>query len=67
MQCMETGNMGSNDTVTKSGSRGTKMVRSTGMDTSSYGEKGTKSLEPKMKGGVSDISSSIKDGKVRSY
>ncbi|MBW3099255.1 hypothetical protein [Pseudohoeflea coraliihabitans] len=46
-------------TVTSKGARGTKMLTSTGVDKSSLGDKSTKSLTPKMKGGPNDASSSI--------
>jgi len=59
--------MGNNNTVQTSGARGTKLVKQTGLDNSSYGDKSTKGIKNDMKGGTTDISSSIKDGKVRSY
>lgn len=46
-------------TNNKPGARGTKIMVQTGLDTSSMGDKSTKSLKPKMKGGVNDASSSI--------
>lgn len=49
----------SSHTFTKSGARGTKLVKSTGLDNSSMGDTSTKSLKPSMKGGVNDASSSI--------
>lgn len=58
--------MKGNTTTTKSGARGTKVVVSTGLDNSSHGGTGTSSLSPKMGGGRSDLSHSIKDGKVPS-
>lgn len=46
-------------TVTKPGARGTKIMKQTGLDSSSMGDKSAKSLKPSMKGGVHDASSSI--------
>ena len=56
--------MKSNTTSTKSGSRGTKIVQSTGLDNSSHGPTGMSSMSPKMGGGKDDLSHTIKDGKV---
>ncbi len=50
---------GKSHTVSKGGARGTKIMKQTGLDSSSMGEKGTSSLKPSMKGGVHDASSSI--------
>jgi hypothetical protein len=52
-------NYGSSHTVTKPGARGTKIMKQTGLDTSSMGDKSTKSLKGSMKGSVNDASSSI--------
>lgn len=56
----------SNDVSMGSASRGTKTIRSTGQDTSSYGQTGTQGIKnTTSKGGVLDISSSISNGQVR--
>jgi hypothetical protein len=52
------------NTNTKGGARGTKIVTSTGLDNSSYAGADKKSLTGKMKGSVGDLSHSIKDGRV---
>lgn len=50
-----------------SGARGTKTVRSTGLDTSSYGARGTEGISNSgFKGGRADLSNSISGGKVPS-
>lgn len=62
--------MGSNDVTQKSGSRGTKIVRSSGVDNSSYdGNNKDNTMagiaNRRIKGDGYDISSSIEGGKVR--
>lgn len=58
--------MGTSDTKQTSGSRGTKIVRSTGQDASSYGDTKTKDISNDGFGGSrNDLSSSIKGNKVR--
>lgn len=60
--------MSSSNMYTRELSRGKKALRSTGLDNSSYGETGTKTLKGNIqKGDARDISSSIKDGQVRKY
>jgi len=49
-----------------SGARGTKTLVSTGLDTSSYGSRGTEGLGSKAKGSVADLSNSVSGGKVPS-
>jgi hypothetical protein len=55
--------MADSHTTTKSGQRGTKLVRSTGLDQTSKKDLGT-TLNPKMGGGHSDLSHSIKGNSV---
>lgn len=50
-------------TTTKSGQRGTKLVRSTGQDMSEKKDLGM-TMNPKMGGGASDLSHSIKGNSV---
>jgi hypothetical protein len=60
--------MASSTSKQTSGARGTKIVRATGLDHSSYGNTGVKWISNEgFKGSRTDISSSIKGGKVREY
>lgn len=60
--------MNKSQTYQTNGARGTKIIKQTGQDTSSFGDTSAASIKNSgFKGGVGDISSSIKDGKVRSY
>lgn len=52
--------MKNSHTHVASGSRGTKLVRSTGLDNSSSGDTSIKSLNPKMGGSKDNIAHSIK-------
>lgn len=52
-------NYGTSNTVTKPGARGTKIIKQTGLDSSSMGDTSTKSLKGSLKGSVNDASSSI--------
>ena len=59
--------MSNNQTVQKSGSRGMKMVTSTGVDNSSMGSTGTDSLKGKgIGGGRDNLGHSVAGGKVAS-
>lgn len=60
----------SNDVTTKGGARGSKIVKSTGVDNSSYDDNNRDNTmagiaNRRIKGDGYDISSSISDGKVR--
>lgn len=52
-------------TVSQSAMRGGKIERATGVDTSSYGDRGTKQIQnSRIKGSVNDLSHSISNGSV---
>lgn len=58
--------MKNSQTVMSNGSRGTKIIRSTGVDNSSMGETGASDIKNTgFKGGVDDVSSSITNSSVR--